>query len=142
MVGAKTKEQAQAVLDRFLPQYNRRFAKPAAEAKPAWRAVDPDRLEQTLYFKYRRVVAKENTVNGRVVQIPKRSPFLPWAHKAVALHVLLDGSLEIFYHNDRIACFDSKTAHRIGLYRTKGNWEVSTYGPETTQFVKPYELPP
>lgn len=118
MVGAKTKEQAQAVLDRFLPRYNRRFAKPAAEAKPAWRAVDPDRLEQTLYYKYRRVVAKDNTVNGRVVQISKRSPFLPWAHKAVALNVLLGGSLEIFYHNDRIARFDSKTAHRIGLYRT------------------------
>ena len=144
LVGAKTKEEAQAVLDRFLPQYNCRFAKPAAEAKPAWRAVAPNRLEQTLCFKYRRVVAKDNTVsfNGRVVQIPKRSPFLSWAHKAVPLHVLLDSFLEIFYQNGRIARLDSKTAHRIGLYRTNGSREVSTYGPETTNSAKHYELSP
>lgn len=37
LAGAKTKEQAQAVLERLLPHYNRKFAKAAAQAKPAWR---------------------------------------------------------------------------------------------------------
>ena len=34
--GAKSEEQAQAVLDRHLPQHNRRFAKSASKVKSAW----------------------------------------------------------------------------------------------------------
>src|SRR2546428_14177502 len=51
-------------------------------------------------------------------------------------------SVEIFYKSERIAKFDSKTAHTIGLYRTNGKREVSSYGPETTHPVQLYELPP
>jgi hypothetical protein len=144
LCGAKSKEEAQAVLDRYLPQHNRRFAKSASEAKPAWREVDCQRLEQTLCFKYRRVVAKDHTVcfEGSVLQIPKRSSFLSWAGKAVDVHVLLDGSVEIFYKTDRIARFDSKSAHTIGLYRTNGTREVSSYGPETTTMTNLFELSP
>ena len=35
-------------------------------------------------------------------------------------YVQLDGSVEIVYQDSRIARFDSKTAHRIGLYGTNG----------------------
>src|SRR5437899_2214091 len=62
LVGAKSKAEAQAVLDHFLPQYNRSFSKPALVAKPAWRKVEHKQLEQSLCFKYQRVVAKDNTV--------------------------------------------------------------------------------
>lgn len=142
--GAKSEKQAQAVLDRHLPQHNRRFAKSASEVKPAWREVDPKALEQALCFKYRRVVAKDHTVSfeGSILQIPKRSPFLSWAGKAVHVHVLLDGSVEIYYKTDRIARFDSKTDCTIGLYRKNGKREVSSYGPETTTSMVPYGLSP
>ena len=144
LAGAKTKEQAQAALDHFLPQHNRQFAKPAVKTQPAWRKVDPKRLEQSLCFKYQRVVAKDNTVRfkGALFQIPKRSPFLSYAGKKVQVHVLLDGSVEFFYQGERIARFDSETAHRIGLYRTNGRREVFSYGPDTTHPVALYELPP
>ena len=95
LAGATTPAEAQVVLARFLPQYNRRFAKAAADAGPAWRAVDRTRLVHTLCFKYRRVVAKDNTVafHRVVLPLPKRSPFVSWAHKTVDVHVLLDGSV-------------------------------------------------
>ena len=143
LAGATTPAEAQAVLARFLPQYNRRFAK-AAGAAPAWRPVDRTQLAQTLCFKYRRVVAKDNTVafHGVALPLPKRSPFVSWAHKAVELHVLLDGSVEIFSQNDRLVRFDSKTARTIGLHRTNGRREVFTYGPDTTTAVQRYALSP
>src|SRR2546422_5167731 len=116
LAAAKTKSEAQAVLERFLPHYNRKFAKAAVQTKPAWREVDCQRLEQALCFKYQRTVAKDNTVGfkGSVFQIPKRSPYLSYSGKKVRVHVLLDGSVEIFYKSERIAKFDSKTAHTIG----------------------------
>lgn len=133
LAGATTPAEVQAVLVRFLPQYNRRFAKPAA-VPPAWRPVDRRRLAQTLCSKYRRVVAKDNTVafQGVVWPLPQRSPFVSWAHHPVDVRVLLDGSVEIFDHDDRLARFDAPTARTRGLYRTTGRRAVSHYGPATT----------
>jgi len=127
LAGATTPVAAQAALARFLPQYNRRFARPAAEATAAWRGVDRPRLTHSLCFKYRRVVAKDNTVafQGAILPLPKRSPFVSWAHKSVDLHVLLDGSVETFFQHDRLARFDSNTARTGGLHRTNGRREVS-----------------
>ena len=144
LAGAKTKEQAQAVLEKFLPQYNRRFSKPAVKASPAWRKVETKRLERSLCFKYQRTAAKDNTVQfgGALFQIPKPSPSRSYANKKVQVHVLLDGSVELFYQGEKIARFDSKTTHTIGLYRTNGRWEVSRYGPDTTQPVQLHELSP
>jgi transposase len=144
LAGATTPAEAQAVLERFLPQYNRRFAKAAADVVPAWRPVDRPRLVQTLCFKYRRVVAKDNTVafQGTVLPLPKRSPFVSWAHKGVDVHVLLDGSVEIFSQHDRLARLDPKTARTVGLYRTNGRREVSRYGPDTTTAAQLYAMAP
>lgn len=144
LAGAKTKEQAQAVLDKSLPLYNRRFSKPAVNSLPAWQKVETKRLEQSLCFKYQRTVAKDNTVqfSGALFQIPKGSLCRSYANKKVQLHVLLDGAVELFYQGEKIARFDSKTTHTIGLYRTNGRWEVSRYGPETTQPAQLYELSP
>ena len=144
LAGATTRAEAQAVLARFLPQYTRRFAKAPAEATPAWRRVERPRLAHSLCFKYRRVVAKDNTVafQGAVLPLPKRSPFVSWAHKGVDVHLLLDGSVEIFSHNDRLARFDARTARTIGLYRTNGRREVSRYGPHTTTPATLYATAP
>ena len=137
LAGVKTKERAQAVLEKFLPQYNRRFSKPPAKALPLWQKVEARRLEQSLCFKYQRTVAKDNTVqfSGALFQIPKPTPQRSYANKKVHVHVLLDGSVELFYQGERIACFDSQTTRSMGLYRNNGRWEVSRYGPETTQPV-------
>lgn len=138
---AKTLEQAQAVLERYIPEHNRRFAK-LAKAEPAWRKVSSLEIERALCFKQQRTVAKDNTITfeGTVLQIPKTSPFRSYANRRVDVHVLLDGAVEIFYKTEKIAAFDSKTTHAIGLYRTHGKKEGFRYGPIsrlTTQPNKP-----
>ena len=45
------------------------------------------------------------------------------------VHVLLDGAVEFFYKSEKIATFDSKTTHTIGLYRTNAKKEGFRYGP-------------
>jgi transposase len=127
---AKTVEQATAVLERYLPVHNRKFAKPA-KAQPAWRKVSARQIEQALCFKQQRTVAKDNTVGfeGTVFQIPKSSPFGSYANKRIDVHVLLDGAVEILYKKEKIAFFDSKTTHTLGLYRTNGKREGFRYGP-------------
>ena len=135
---AKTVEQATVVLDRYLPVHNRKFAKPA-QAQPAWRKVSSLQIEQALCFKQQRTVAKDNTVTfeGTVLQIPKRSPFRSYANKRIDVHVLLDGAVEFFYKKEKIASFDSKTTHTVGLYRTNGNRVGFRYGPVSMLETKP-----
>ena len=127
---AKTLEQAQAVLERYIPEHNRKFAKPA-KAEPAWRKVSSLEIERALCFKQQRTVAKDNTITfeGTVLQIPKTSPFRSYANRRVEVHVMLDGAVEIFSKTKKIAAFDSKTTHAIGLYRTHGKKEGFRYGP-------------
>ena len=144
LAGAKTIEQAQAVLDRVLPEHNRKFSKPAARSEPAWRKTSSTEIEQALCFKQKRTVAKDNTVTFEraVFQIPKRSPYRSYANKRIVVHVLLDGAVEFFYQKQKIARFDSKTTHAFGLYRTNGKREGFNYGPTTRYPNQFHELSP
>jgi hypothetical protein len=144
LAGAKTKEQAQAVLERFLPDYNRKFSKPAVKAQSAWRKVNATQLERSLCFKSQRTVAKDNTVafEGIIFQIPKRSPYCSYANKRIEVHVLLDGTVEFFYREEKIARFDSKTTHAFGLNRTNGKREGFRYGPLSAHLTQTHELLP
>ena len=139
---AKTVEQATAVLDRYLPVHNHKFAKPA-KAEPAWRKLSAVTIERALCFKQQRTVAKDNTVTfeGTVLQIPKTSAYRSYASKRVDVHVLLDGAVEIFYKTEKIASFDSKTTHTIGLYRTIAKKEGFRYGPLSRLATQPQMSP-
>jgi len=140
---AKTVEQATTVLDRHLPVHNRKFSKPALNAQPAWRKVSSLQIEQALCFKQRRTVAKDNTVTfeGTLFQIPKTSPFGSHANKRIDVHVLLDGAVEFFYKTEKIAAFDSKTTHTLGLYRTHGKRVGFRYGPISLLATQPEVSP-
>jgi len=139
---AKTVEQATIVLDRYLPVHNHKFSKPA-QAQPAWRKVSSLQIEQALCFKQQRTVAKDNTVTfeGTVLQIPKRSPYGSYANKRIDVHVLLDGAVEFFYKKEKIAFFDSKTTHTVGLYRTNGKRVGFRYGPISLPTTQPEVSP-
>lgn len=139
---AKTVEQATVVLQRYLPVHNRKFAKPA-KAQPAWRKLSTPTIQRALCFKQQRTVAKDNTVSfeGTVLQIPKTSAFRSYAHKRVDVHVLLDGAVEFFYKTEKIATFDSKTTHTIGLYRTIDNKQGFRYGPLSMLTTQPEMSP-
>ncbi len=61
LAGAATLDAATAVLVPFLPEYNRRFAVPAAETGSAYRPLDPTCRPETIFcFKYQRMVAADN----------------------------------------------------------------------------------
>jgi len=92
-----------------------------------------------LCFKQQRTVAKDNTITfeGTIMQIPKTSPFRSYANRRVEVHVLLDGAVEIFYKSEKIAAFDFKTTHTLGLYRTHGNKEGFRYGPISNLRAQP-----
>ena len=139
----KTAEQAQAVLDRYLPQHNRRFSKPA-QAKPAWRKTSSQQIDQALCFKQQRTVANDHTVtfDGVIFQIPKTSPHRSYTHKRIDVRVLLDGAVEFFYKTEKIAAFDSKKTHALGLYRTQKKREGFRYGPISNQSIDYQQLSP
>jgi hypothetical protein len=140
---AKTVEQAQAVLDRYLSEHNRKFSKPA-RAQPAWRKATTQQIEQALCFKERRTVANDHTVTfgGVIFQIPKNSPARSYANKRIDVHVQLDGSVEFFYKQQKIAAFDSKTTHALGLYRTNKKREGFRYGPISNLSTQHNQLSP
>ena len=55
LAGATTLAQAQAVLNEFVPRFNRRFGVPPRCSEPAFQPLDPEAcLEQVLCFKHRR----------------------------------------------------------------------------------------
>ena len=89
-------------------------------------------------------MAKDNTVTfeGTVLQIPKTSPFRSHANKRIDVDVLLDGAVEFFYKTEKIATFDSKTTHTIGLYRTINKREGFRYGPISNQSTQHHQLSP
>jgi transposase len=142
--GAKNPSQAQVVLKGHLPEHNRQFSKPPAQWEPAWRKASSTQIEKALCFKQKRTVAKDHTVTfeGTLFQIPKQSPYRSYANKRIDVHVLLDGAVEFFYQNKKIARFDSKTTHAFGLYRTIGKREGFRYGPLSALSTKTLELSP
>lgn len=99
LAGVNDLSAANVFLCSYLARHNARFAVPAADPLPAWRAV-PDglRLEQVLVFKYRRKVARDHTIrlDGRVLQLPPGTGSGNYAGKLVEVHVRLDGSIVAF----------------------------------------------
>jgi transposase len=75
VAGIRTLEAANRYLrERFIPEYNARFARPPADAAAAFVPVGRHDLEQILCHEEERVVARDNTVSfGRLVlQIDKQ----------------------------------------------------------------------
>ena len=63
LASASTIAEAQAVLERFLPRFNARFAVAAQQPEAAWRPLDPALdLGAVLAFRHTRTVARDNTV--------------------------------------------------------------------------------
>ncbi len=81
------------------------------------------------------------TFEGTVLQIPKTSPFRSHANKRIDVHRAFDGAVEFFYKTEKIATFDSKTTHTIGLYRTNGKKEGFRYGPLSMLAIQPEVSP-
>jgi transposase len=101
---ARTMEEANAVLARYLRTHNWRFAKPAADCQPAWRAVPPRiDLVRVCSLRSEPTVRNDNTVsigNGAVLQIPKPADGHSYAGKRVELRHLLSGELRVYLRDE------------------------------------------
>lgn len=104
LAGATTLGQAQAVLNEFVPRFNRRFGVPPQCSDTAFRPLDSERsLEQVLCFKHRRKVGRDNTVRFqlRTLQLLPASERPSYAGAAVEVLEGLDGQLSV-RHEGRI----------------------------------------
>ena len=110
LAGAATLERAQAVLDEFVPRFNRRFGVPPQRSELAFRPLDPEsRLEQVLCFKHRRKVARDNTVKFQsctlqLLPTPERPSY---AGATVEVLEGLDGRLSVRHEGRIIAAQDA-----------------------------------
>ena len=104
LAGATTIDDANRVLEGFLPRFNGRFKVPARESEAAYRAVDEGvRMDRVLCFKYRRRVARDNTVRYRwhTLQLLPCTDRPSYAGAAVNVLEGLDGRLAV-QHEERI----------------------------------------
>lgn len=92
------RDAAEAFLPDFIRRYNERFAVPARECRSAFRPAPRD-LDRILCCRYRRVVARDDTVTipGRWVQLPAGPRQRSWHKARVEVRELLDGRLLVIH---------------------------------------------
>ena len=98
LAGAATIDDANRVLEDFLPRFNGRFKVPARESEVAYRAVAEGVCpEKILCFKYRRRVARDNTIRyrWRTLQLLPGTDRPSYAGAAVDVLEGLDDSLTV-----------------------------------------------
>jgi transposase len=100
LAGAATVEQSNAVLDRFLADYNQRFAKPPQQTCLAWRKLDR-RLDLDYIFslRYERTVGKDHVIplgEGISIQLPALPNQRGFAGRKVEVCQQPDGRLLVY----------------------------------------------
>ena len=100
LAGATTAQQANNILWRLLPGFNRRFGVCAAQQGSAYRQLSADlSLDSVLCFKYLRTVANDNTVrfNSTTLQLLPDAHRASYARATVEVQERLDGSLVVVH---------------------------------------------
>jgi transposase len=121
LVGARTAEQANRVLEAYRPKHNRRFAVAPADMQPAWRARPlVAELQRALSFRYHATVLNDNTVrlSGLVLDVPPGPGGRSYAHARVEVHQQLDGSWRV-WHQGR--CIATAPSTELGELRARKN---------------------
>jgi hypothetical protein len=96
-------DSANAVLRKFIAEYNRRFARTPRDTQKAWRPA-PENLERICAFRHERVVSNDNVVQweGRLLQIPQQQRRFSFAGAKVQLYQTLEGRVSLYYGNTRL----------------------------------------
>jgi len=115
---AKTVEQANAVLERFVEEYNRKFSKPARETGNDFRVL-PKKVNRERLFslRYERTVAKDHTVSfgARQIQLPGSAKQQGYAGKRVELSHQLNGELHVWLGDEDIYQCALPLEYSVGL---------------------------
>ncbi|HUY54920.1 MAG TPA: ISNCY family transposase [Candidatus Nanopelagicaceae bacterium] len=123
---ACTSNDANQVLQRCLARHNRRFMVAPQDPAPAWLPwPKSSRLEEFFCFKYRRVVANDNTVRfgSHVIDIPRTRDRQSQAHARVEVHERFDGTLCVYSGGFCLAkkvLADPKTIYRAAAHSHAG----------------------
>jgi transposase len=100
LAGVTTLDEANRMLERFLPAHNQRFAVPAVQAGSAYRK-SPARFipDEVFCFKYRRTVAKDNVVRfvNQRLQIFPSNGRSSYANAHVEVYEHMDSSLSVHH---------------------------------------------
>lgn len=133
---AKTKQEANRVVKKFLPDYNRRFMKEPKDPVSAWRPLPKGiDLLQILCVKEQRVVANDNTVsyNGVTFQIPSSSRRDTFAKAKVEVRFLLTGEIQIYCKEQCVAKFPLNTIQLNALQQKISIQDDMRYTPESQE---------
>jgi transposase len=100
LAGVSTLDEANSMLEGFLPAHNRRFAVSPVQTGSAYRKPHARFISNEVFcFKYRRTVARDNVVrfaNQRLQVFPSNGrPSYAYAH--VDVHEHMDGVLSVHY---------------------------------------------
>ena len=104
LAGATTTEEANAVLQGFVADFNGRFSVEAKDAEPAWRRLKVD-ADEACSFLYEASVGNDNAVRleGEVIDIPPGPKGRSYARARVQVRQLLDASWRIHHGGALIA---------------------------------------
>lgn len=96
-------DSANAVLRRFIADYNRRFARQPRETHTAWRPA-PENIARICCFVHERVVSNDNVVQwqGHRFQIPQQARCFSFAGAKVQIYQALDGRVSLYYGDTRL----------------------------------------
>src|SRR5216683_2362025 len=100
---AQDLDSANAVLRKYVTDYNRRFARPPRDSQPAWRTA-PENLDRICCFVHERIVSNDNVVQweGRRFQIPQQARRFSFAGAKVHIYQALDGRVSLYYGDTRL----------------------------------------
>ena len=105
LAGASTMDQANAVLQEFLPRFNARFSVAAKQPETAYRPVPEDlSLTETICIHHTRKVARDNTVkyHWRVLQLLPGAERPGYAGLRVDVLERADGELLLRYQGEAV----------------------------------------
>jgi transposase len=96
-------DSANAVLRKFVADYNRRFARPPRDAHKAWRPA-PQNLERICCFTHERTVSNDNVVqwDGQRLQIHPQPRRFSFAGAKVQIHQAFNGRVSLYYRDTRL----------------------------------------
>jgi hypothetical protein len=145
LAGIRTLNDADAMLARFLPRYNRRFAVPARQTGTVYRQLPAGVNLHTIFsFKYRRTVSPDNTVRfyQHRIQIEPDRYRCSYARTRVEVHQRMDGSLSVYYRSRCLGTTDAPPEAPVlrvlpTTHRSSSKAQRSVVGPTTPVRPKP-----
>ena len=103
LAGAHDLHTSNQLLRRFLPDYNRRFARAPRDVEKAWRPA-PANLDRICCFHHQRSVSNDSVVqgDGRRFQIPPQPQRFSFAGAKVQILESLQEKVSIYYADTKL----------------------------------------